>query len=647
MIVPMKRMTLIALREDEEKVIYALQRLGACEIIPPDDEGEGLNADLFARYDAELRELETAADILKPYAKKPGLLSPLPEIEENVLNDRESRNNARAFALEISALSAEIKDIRGEISRLNQQRTRLVPLLDFGIPIEDFTKGTRHTLIRCGYVSRNNFGALTETGVALESTPLGKDTFLCIAYIHRSEAEEAQKKLTEAGFMPYELPALTGTARENCSRLDDEIARLNVEAQKKQEELENAAQRRDELLLTSDAVNVEYDRLRAMAELLESKTAFIMSAWICAKDAEEVENIIKTETDESYYLEFCDPAEGEDVPSVVTSPEPFTSFETITNMYSRPAYGTLDASPLITPFYMLFFGMMLGDVGYGLLLFVGTILFNKFKKPTGGTKKAVKMFMWSGLSTIVCGFLFGTFFGMDIDTLFGTTDVFPLIMDPMKNVMEMLILCCGLGLVHMIFGLCIKIYMCMREGDTAGAIFDNLSWIFLLVGGIGAAVVPQPFSTAFLITAILGLGLILVFGGRNKKGVMRIFGGLGSLYNITSWLSDTVSYARVFAIGLVGGAMGSVFNLIGGMIAGAGSGFAHVITIILSAVVLIIMHLFSLFINTLSAFAHTARLQYVEFFGKFYDGGGREFRPLGINTKNVRVAREDASAQKK
>lgn len=636
MIVPMKKMTLIALRDDEERVMLALQKSGTCEIIPPDDGAGDLNAELFSSFDAQLRELDAAADILKPYAKKTGLLTPLPEVDENKLSDTMARRSAMELAREISGLAESVREKNAEAAKVMQMQNLLMPLTTFDIPLESL-KGTKHTMIKCGYLSKAAAHILSDEGIASETSDSDKNTMFCVLYLHKSDADEKLHILTEAGFTQYSVPALTGTARENYDELQRNLCEVKAETDKLIGRIRELAGRRDELLLSEDAVNVEYDRLRAMSELLKSQSAFIMRAWLCAKDAEDVEKLIKNSTDGAYYIDFADPSEDEEPPSVVYSPQPFTAFESITNMYSRPSYRGIDASPQITPFYMLFFGMMLGDVGYGLLLFIGTMLFSKLKKPSGGMKKLIDMFKWSGLATMVCGVLFGSFFGMDIDMIFGTKDVFPLIMDPMSQVMGMLILCCGLGIVHMLYGLCLKIYMCMREGDTASAIFDNLSWIFLIVGGIGAVAVPKPFGTAFLITAAIGVGLILIFGGRNKKGIMRIFGGLGSLYNITSWLSDTVSYARVFAIGLVGGAMGQVFNMIGAMIGGAGSGFAHVIFLIFAAVVLIALHLFSLFINTLSAFAHTSRLQYVEFFGKFYEAGGREFTPLAVNTKNVRI----------
>ena len=640
MIIPMKKMVLIALREDEDALMRELQRQGCIEVIPPDDNEGDLNADLFSGIDDKLKRLSDAEQIAAPYRKKPSLLSPLPEVEESVLSDMSEREKGFDVAEKLHSLAEEAHNIQAEIAKREQLISQLTPLYDFDIPLESF-RGTAHTSVLFGKIPNEAVHELESEGLAFEISPCDKKSSYIVVYIYKDEKDESTELLQGLGYTAIAVPDMEGTAHDITARLNKEIYKLNSDLEENREKTSEIAKETDSLLLSIDSINVEYDRLRVMADLLKSEKAFILTAWICEDDTEKAEEIIREKTDGAYYIEFSDPAEDDNPPTVVHNPQPFSPFESVTNMYSPPSYRGLDASPHMAPFYMLFFGMMLGDVGYGLLLFIGAMLLVKLKKPAEGMKKATEMFMWSGLATVICGFLFGSFFGMDIDTVLGTKDVFPLIMDPMVSVTEMLILSFGLGLLHMIYGLCLKIYLCMKHGDVQAAIFDNLSWIFILLGGIGAVVIPKPYSYIPLMMLILGLGLILIFGGREKKGIMKIFGGLGSLYNITSWLSDTVSYARVFAIGLVGVSMGQVFNLLGGMVAGAGHGAVKIITVLFAAVILVALHLFSLFINTLSAFAHTSRLQYVEFFGKFYEAGGRVFSPLCINTKNVRVKRTE------
>ena len=319
-------------------------------------------------------------------------------------------------------------------------------------------------------------------------------------------------------------------------------------------------------------------------------------------------------------------------------------FEAVTNLYSRPDPSGIDGTPYMTPFYILLFGMMLSDTGYGLLLLIGGYLFLKLKKPGGMMGSFAKVITWGGLSTVIWGFLTGTFFGLDFDVIFGTTDVFPILVDPMSDPIMMLILCFGLGVLHILFGVSLKIKMSFDAGDWQTAVFDNLSWILIIIGLImfaGASAVqglPPVVSKIGLVLAVIGAVMILLFKGRAKKNVFsRTVSGLGELYQVTSYLSDILSYARLFALGIATGVIASVFNQLCGMLMGSPNIILKILGTLIACVLLVGLHLFNLAINTLGAFVHCARLQYVEFYGKFYEAGGRTFQPLGYTAKHVRL----------
>jgi V/A-type H+-transporting ATPase subunit I len=245
-----------------------------------------------------------------------------------------------------------------------------------------------------------------------------------------------------------------------------------------------------------------------------------------------------------------------------------------------------------------------------------------------------------GLSTIVWGVFIGTFFGLDWNVLLGTpAGTFPLLFDPLIEPMNMLYLCFGLGIVHMLFGVCIKIYMCIKARDWAGAVFDNLSWILIVMGLVVFGLVPAAKNIG-LGMAITGGALVFLFAGRERPNVIkRAIKGAGSLYTVTSYLSDMLSYARVFALGLSTGVIGNVLNTLGSMLYSSfGKGFImQAIAFLITAALMVGLHIFSLGLNVLGTFIHTARLQYVEFYGKFYEAGGREFAPLGYRTKHVKI----------
>jgi V/A-type H+-transporting ATPase subunit I len=339
-----------------------------------------------------------------------------------------------------------------------------------------------------------------------------------------------------------------------------------------------------------------------------------------------------------------DPLEDETPPSVVKNGSLVAPYEAVTNLYSRPDPGGVDGTPLMSPFYFLFFGMMLSDTGYGLVLFLGGLLFLKRMKPTGMTESIVKVLAMGGLSAVFAGLFIGTFFGMDWNAVFGTpTGTWPLLFDPMVQPMPMLYVCFGLGLVHMLYGVCIKIYMCVKAKDYACAVFDNFSWLLVVIGLLILGLWPAASSVGAGM-AIAGGLLVLVFAGRSRPNILKRFiKGAGSLYDVTAYLSDMLSYSRVFALGLSTGVIASVLNTLGGMLYGGfgGSVVGQIIGFLITAVLMVGLHAFNICINMLGCFVHTARLQYVEFYGKFYEAGGKPFAPLGYRTRHVRIKATD------
>ena len=431
----------------------------------------------------------------------------------------------------------------------------------------------------------------------------------------------------------------------------EELSEKNRTLNAKKVELEAAlcdsATGRDTMMESAyDAAVIERDRARAAAELVRSSATFQLEGWLPSDKAEAVEQAIQQVTD-AYYLDIREPEEGEIPPSYVENKSYITPFEQVTNLYSRPDPNGIDATPYMMPFYVLLFGLMLSDTGYGIVLSILTAVFIKLKKPTGMSGGFARVLFWGGLSTIVWGALVGTIFGMDFDTLLGTNNLFPLFVDPMENPIGMLILCFGLGVLHILFGVVLKMKVAFSRGDWQSAIFDSLSWILIVVGLIVYAVpsavqgIPAVIGTIGLGMAGLGAVMILLFKGRaNKNPVMRTLSGLGELYQVTGYLSDILSYARLFALGIATGVIASVFNELCKMLMGSPILVLRIVGIIVACGLLVALHGFNVAINTLGAFVHCARLQYVEFYGKFYEPGGRAFQPLTYQTRHFRVTDE-------
>ena len=378
-------------------------------------------------------------------------------------------------------------------------------------------------------------------------------------------------------------------------------------------------------------------------------STFILDGWIRSDEEDKIRKTLDSMTD-TYYMDCSDPQEGDAVPTVLKNSKLVAPYEAVTNLYALPAANSIDATPLMMPFYFIFFGMMLSDTGYGIVLSLGTYLFLKLMKPQGMMASLAKVLFMGGLSTIVMGLFFGTFFGVTWSEIFAGTsmqNLFPFI-DSSTNPIAMLGLCAGLGLVHMFFAVLIATWACIKKGDWMGAIIDNLCWLFIVTGLLMLAApmlgMPQEVATAGKWLAIVAAVAVFLFAGRSSKSIPgRLLGGAGTLYNVTSWLGDVLSYARIFALGLSTGVIGLVLNtLCWDMLFSSfkGNMILTVIGFVFVAALSIALHLFMMAISTLGCFVHTARLQYVEFFGKFYEAGGKRFVPLRYNAKHVRVTNE-------
>ena len=324
------------------------------------------------------------------------------------------------------------------------------------------------------------------------------------------------------------------------------------------------------------------------------------------------------------------------------------SAEGVTASFGLPARGEMDPTSVMSRCYVFFFGLMLSDAAYGLIVFLACfILLKKFPRMGSGLKKSIRLFMYCGVSTLFWGVMFGGYFGDAVNvisrTFFGREISIPAVwFTPLDDPMKMLVMSMLFGVIHLFLGLGLKGYMLLKDKRILDFFCDVVLWYCLLTGLIlillpselfasmsqMTIVFPEPVNLLAKVLAIGGAAGILLMSGRSSKNpALRLALGAYDLYNITSWLSDVLSYSRLLALGLATGVIASVINQMGSM---AGNGILGAVVFIL---VFLVGHGFNLAINLLGAYVHTCRLQYVEFFGKFYEGGGRMFEPFRRNTK--------------
>ncbi len=342
-----------------------------------------------------------------------------------------------------------------------------------------------------------------------------------------------------------------------------------------------------------------------------------------------------------------EPAEDEDVPVLLENGSFSSPVEGITKMYAMPSKTDVDPTPVMSFFYYLFFGMMLSDAGYGVVLVIGTMIARKKFKLENSMRKTLIMFRNCGISTIFWGALFGSWFG-DIVQIVGREffgkeiGSIALWFQPLDDPIKLLLYSFGLGILHLFLGVGVSFKMAWDDGRKLDAFLDTVP-IYLTILGVAPLAasilteVPQILKTVGMYVMIAGVVLLVLTAGRSSKSIFgKLFGGLYALYNTaTGWLSDILSYSRLLALGLATGSIAGVINLIGTMPEN------KAVKLVLLIVVFIVGHTANLAINLLGAYVHTDRLQFVELFSKFYTGGGREFTPFAVNTKYIKFKEEN------
>ncbi|MGI5894125.1 MAG: V-type ATP synthase subunit I [Candidatus Merdivicinus sp.] len=612
MIVPMKKAMLIVLREDRDAVTEALQRCGELMPIPPEDQS------FHPETAEETLRAQQALRMMKPYQPKKGMFAPRPEIsfQELLTPDEE----ARKLLEETERISAESESAAARISEIRAKIEEIRPWIRMDIPVEALG-GTKSAGIYSGYIDPSKADLLWEAAEKRDGAVIQLDTgsqgTAVLVYTYRQEEEGMLEDLAAIGFSQAAPPG-DGLPKDTMQQYEKELAEAEKMQTAAREKLTELAQKSEKLEIYCDQSDAAQEREETpFGETMET---FYLEGWVRSDRTDRLKKALEKATD-CFDLTFVDP-EPEDNPPTVTKNNRFISqFETITDMFSRPKNGELDPNPVMGPWYWIIFGLMMGDAGYGLLMLIGLWAFKKLKKPRGDMAKLVNVMFFSSFTTIFWGIVFGSYFGETWH---------PLLFGPLDNPMGMLIFCMIIGVLHIFSGMAMKMAADIKAGHFWDAIFDQFSWM-MLIAGLGLLFLPQT-QTVGAVLAIAGAAIVFLTAGRAKKGIVgKIVGGFGGLYGITGYMSDILSYSRILALSLATGVVGMVMNLLAGMVQGSVIGF------ILSLAIYAAGHLFNLAMGLLSAYVHDSRLQYIEFFNKFYEGGGYAFRPLQVSPRFVDV----------
>ena len=478
--------------------------------------------------------------------------------------------------------------------------------------------------------------------------------FTYLAVVCLAAEVQAVEEALRAGGFSKPAQAVDKIPARYREELQEETEAALEEVKRLKSEITNLAGHRQNLRLVSDYYRMRAEKYGVLGKLPQTTNTFALSGYVPAKDARKIADEFADKYDAAVELEEI--GEEEEAPVLLKNNYFAESGEGVLASFGLPGKDEVDPTMIMTVFYVFLFGIMLSDAAYGLIVAAACgALLVKFPRMSLNMKKSIRLFFWCGLSTLFWGVMFGGYFGDAISvissTFFGKeVSIPPLWFAPLDEPMRMLVWSMLFGLIHLYTGLFVKAYMYIRDGKILDAVCDVGFWLLLITGLVlilmpteifasisqMTFVFPEPLNMLAKGMAIVGAVGILLMSGRDKKNHwgLRIALGAYDLYGITSWLSDILSYSRLLALGLATGVIASVFNQMGSMF---GSG---IIGAILFIIVFVIGHIFNIAINLLGAYVHTCRLQYVEFFGKFYEGGGREFHPFRSNTKYVDVKEE-------
>ena len=662
-IVKMKRLHLVGLRSDQEALLHQLQRLGCVEISQPQDElPESLSApDAAGLNEARdnAAQLKTALDTAGKYVKsKGGLLTPLPEVSERELFDESTYAAGLDCARQINAASARIAALRAEQAKVRSQKQAITPWLPLDTPLD--AQSTREVEVQFGLlpgrVPLERVTAAVASASELAQLLPGEsdsDAHHVLVFCHKSAWSEVSAVLKESGWSAVNLKGWTGTARENAKRLDGELEALDRELEAQTKLITHQAGQRETLERALDRAGQDISREENRARLVDTKQAFLLDGWLPAEREGELQ---KTLGGFLCAWETADPTPEEypQVPIQLKNNPVTAPFTAITEMYAMPAYDTVDPNPLMAPFFILFFGFMMNDIGYGVLMALGTAVFLKKARPRGGMRNMMSMFFMCGISSIFWGCLTGSLFGDFLSKLFDLTGAaagvpgyhdaagsfvwfWKPLFTPINDTITVMIGSMILGVIQVFTGMAVSVEEKFRHGQALDAVTGEIAWWFILIGAglaIGGPMIPgAPASLGTVGIVVLVVGVVLLPTGsiiRSKSPLGAVTWIWDAYQGISGYFSDILSYLRLMALMMAGSIIASVFNTLGSV-------FGLVPFIIVS----IIGNTLNLVLNLLGCYVHTMRLQCLEFFGRFYQDGGKAFRPLAVETQYVDILKEE------
>lgn len=632
----MKHLRLLGMEREREALLKAMQDMECVEISSIDGSEEALKSGFAKPDDKALmsaqeasRAYRTALASLDRFApEKKGMFRKRQGVSRAAFFSAESEENARTAAETINKDTRRLGEIESERTKNEALRATLAPWLTVDAPLGGADGALAVFFGTVGLnVTDDALKALADSLDGLltwQQASSDRSLRYLLVMCHGSVKERALSALRDLGFSTVSFRGMTGTAKENDKALAENLAALEKERQEIEQRIAGLGGKREALLEASDRAAIALRREEAKSRLVGTDKVFLLEGWLPADRCAEIEKTLKPFT---CAIETREPTEDEypQVPVQLKNNKLTRPLNMVTEMYSLPAYGTLDPNPLMAPFFILFYGIMMADMGYGLLMMIASVIISKKYRPKGTSGELFSLLGLCGISTFIMGALTGGFFGDFLTQLVaivspGTVFALPKLFDPLDDLTMILIGSMALGMVQIVTGMAISLIEKCKRKKFLDAFFEEITWWIVFIGiallalGKGAAVL------------YVGCALVLLGPIVQGKGWGKLTGVFGSLYNhVTGYFGDILSYTRLMALMLAGSVIAQVFNMLAAM---PGNVIAFIIISMLG-------NAMNFGLNLLGCYVHDLRLQCLEFFNKFYVDGGKPFRPMTLDTEYV------------
>ncbi len=656
----LNRLKIVAYKSLKDELLRFLQEEGSVEIIDLSSRaGEGIYSvghemreggpSRFAEFEKPREELAWLISFLGTWDKTKRYI-----VTEEEFRDIAGHFDHSTLYVKCRKIDSCVKELDDKKRALSLERASLEPWKGLGVDLADISK-TAYTVRGLGIIKKESLELLRraseEEGLDLACETVagsGEDAYLLYIFLRQDE-EKISGLFTRYALTCAHFPGYSKSPSLILEEIDLKVQELERTRETALAGIGELVQEKKKAFISYDHLSALNSKELALAKALRTDEVYLIEGWVRKQDAGKLKALLEARFSE-IELSLGEPQPGDDVPVILENPRFLQPFEFITQIYGLPAYHEVDPTPFMAPFFFIFFGFCITDAAYGIILaLVALLVMKRFRMGAMGTR-FFGLLLYGGISTILLGAVTGGWFGDLIDVAASRDGACAsavkafkdnlVLLDPMKDPMRLLIVALMLGVAQIWFGNLVAVYGNVKNKRYLDALLDQGSAFLFLFGFSGLILIFLRALTSssgplFGWASALGALAVIATQGRSNPTIgSKLFFGIYTLYNLFSgYLSDVLSYSRLWALGLVTGVMASTVNLIAILM----GGMVPFVGVVVAAAILIGGHAVTLAMNLLGAFVHPTRLQFVEFFSKFFKGGGRQFRPLHMERRYTTV----------